>query len=56
MDSTGENKPWKPKETWRRTVEREASFCRQHPQQQLTDQNGTPLPSPQAPVGAETIE
>ncbi|KAH3741849.1 hypothetical protein DPMN_048579 [Dreissena polymorpha] len=60
MDSTGEKKP--------RTTERyvapnhgaraqeEASLCRQHPQQQLTDQSGAPLPSPQAPDGAERIE
>ncbi|KAH3746882.1 hypothetical protein DPMN_181299 [Dreissena polymorpha] len=34
----------------------EASLCRQRPQQQLTDQSGAPLPSPQAPVGAERIE
>ncbi|KAH3847566.1 hypothetical protein DPMN_089891 [Dreissena polymorpha] len=54
MDSTGEKKTW--------TTERdessrtEASLCRQHPQQQLTDQSGAPLPSPQEPDGAERIE
>ncbi|KAH3778272.1 hypothetical protein DPMN_179727 [Dreissena polymorpha] len=60
MDSTGENKPW----TTERDVasnrgaraQEQSSLCRQHPQQQLTDQSGAPLPSPKAPDGAERIE
>ncbi|KAH3792275.1 hypothetical protein DPMN_145766 [Dreissena polymorpha] len=40
----------------RKSSRTEASLCRQHPQQKLTDQSGAPLPSPQAPGGAERIE
>ncbi|KAH3871724.1 hypothetical protein DPMN_034936 [Dreissena polymorpha] len=61
MDSTGEKKPWTNKRDvapnrGARAQEQRPHACRQHPHQQLTDQSGAPLLSPQAPDGAERIE
>ncbi|KAH3803632.1 hypothetical protein DPMN_131898 [Dreissena polymorpha] len=60
MDATGEktvdDRKRRGAEPLRESSRTEASLCRQQTQQQLTDQSGAPLPSPQAPDGAERIE